>query len=765
MGALKKFWIVAIWCVLAVTAGADKIGQVTFEQLGSYKLSEDELKFNVQSRSGDEFVPKNIDADVKRLTATGSFADVVAESRHLPDGKVDVTFKLMAKPMVQEIKFVGNRKFPTSDLDQEITLRAELPLNDKNLRESANKLRRYYRDKGYNEATVTPEVKSSGKNSVTVTFRIDEHLRLKVNDVTFSGNTVFSSWDLKWALATRHSFLSRFFEIGLYNPRELELDKLRLRQKYWTKGYLDFKVEDIKVTPEAGNPEYVDVNFKLFEGKPYTVDKVTITGNRKIGTVELERRVLLHHGQIFDLDKENQTKDAIEAAYAALGYADFQCRAVRHPNFQTHLVDIDFELTEGIPYTVYDVNIKGNKVTKDKVIRRELVIQDGDPVDKNRIEVSKSRLMGMGYFEDVKTSTANAEEYGRKNVTFSVKEKRNYEFKIGGGFSDVDSLFGMVSLTNNNFDITDPERYFQGGGQRLRLAGIFGLRTYGGNIDFTEPWLFDMPLRWDLSGYWNQVTYRYWDEQRIGFRTALTKKFFDDFTSVSLGYKFEQVNVYDMDNSATALLKSERGRDWVSSPSLEITRDTRDSLTDPTSGYLVSALTSVTPKFLGSSNNYYRLESKGIYYMNFLDKALIWHNGFKIGTIASFDRDDPVPLYERYFLGGGDSIRGFPYRRISPVDNNGWNIGGQTMLLLTSEITHPIWRFIRGAVFVDAGSAWKNSYSMGFNQFNMGAGYGLRMKLPMINAPIKLDLAYPIVMNQENCPRRLQFHFNMGFTW
>ncbi len=764
MGAVKNFLFVMLIGCFSVTAWADKIGQVVFDQIGSYKFPEDMLRFNVQSKPGDEFVPKIIDEDVKRLTGTGFFADVVAESKQNA-GTVDVTFKLTAKPVVKEIVFDGNKKFPTSDLEKEITLNAEQPLNDKNLRESANKLRNFYREKGYNEATIYPVIKNAGQDTVNVTFKIDEHLRLKVNNVTFSNNTVFSSWDLKWSIATRHSFLSRFFEIGLYDPKELDLDKLRLREKYWGKGYLDFKVEDIKVTPNADDPEYVDVHFTLFEGKPYTVNNVTVKGNKKLSESELAKCIRLVKDTVYDKEKENQTKDAIESEYAIYGYADFTCKVNRYPDFQTHRVDVEFELTEGIPYTVHDVNIKGNRVTKDKVLRRELVIQPGDPVDKNRIEASKSRLMGMGYFKEVKATTSSAEEYAQKDVNFAVEEKDNYELKVGGGFSDTDSLVGMVSLTNNNFDITEPSKYFQGGGQRLRIAGMFGLTTYGGNIDFTEPWLFDIPLKLDLSGYWNNVSYKYWDEQRIGGRTALTKKFFDDFTSISLGYKFEQVNVHNMDSDASQQLKDERGRYWVSSPSLEIARDTRDSLEDPTTGYLLSSLASVTPKVLGSSNNYYRLEGKASYYMNFLDKALIWHNGGKIGTVSSFNRNEQVPLYDRYFLGGGDTIRGFPYRRISPVDDNGWNVGGQTMLLLTSEVTHPIWRFIRGAVFVDAGSAWKNSYSMGFNQFNMGAGYGLRMKLPMINAPIKLDLAYPIVMNQENCPRRLQFHFNMGFTW
>jgi len=750
---------------LAFSATAEKIGRIVFQQAGNYKFPEQMLQFNIQQHAGDTFNDKVLNDDIKRLFGTGFFSDVVAETKKVDADTVDILFQLKAKPVVKQIVFKGNQKFPTADLQKEITLEADLPLNDVKLRESSNKLRAYYRGKGYNEATIAPTVKREDAAHVSVIFNIDEKLRLKVNDVTFEGNTVFSSWDLKNSLANRYSFLSRFFDVGLFDSTQLDMDQVRLREMYWNKGYLDFKVEKVVTTPDPGNPEYVNINFKLYEGKPYKVNKVTITGTKKFTPQQLAKCIALVKGAIYDKTMEDKTKENIEFEYALLGYADYNCRVTRYPDYQTHLVDVEFQITEGIPYTVQDVNIKGNKVTKDKVIRRELAIQPGDPVDKNRIEASKNRLMGMGYFKDVKAVTVNDEEYGKKDVNISVEEKSNFEFTVGGGYSDTDSLAGTVALTNNNFDITDPDHYFQGGGERLRVAGLLGLERESGTIDFTEPWLFDMPLRFDLGGYWNQATYDVWSEQRIGAKTALTKKFYDDFTSVSLGYKFEQVNVYDMDRDASQELKDQRGRSWNSTPSLDLARDTRDSLTDPTRGYLLDAFSSITPKVLGSTHNTYRLEGKGSYYMNFLDKALIWQNGAKVGTVSSFNRNDQAPLYERYFLGGGDTIRGFPYRRISPVDGNKDNVGGQTMVLMTSEVTHPIWRFIRGAIFVDAGSVGKNSYSPGFGDFDMGAGYGFRIKLPMINAPIKLDLAYPIVNNQKGAPDRLQFHFNMGATW
>ena len=173
---------------------------------------------------------------------------------------------------------------------------------------------------------------------------------------------------------------------------------------------------------------------------------------------------------------------------------------------------------------------------------------------------------------------------------------------------------------------------------------------------------------------------------------------------------------------------------------------------------------SITPQVFGSSSSYYRMEAKGSYYISFFEKAIVAMVGAKIGTVACFDRNEDVPVFERYFMGGGDTIRGFDYRSVSPVYNRE-NIGGQTMLLLTSEISHPIWGPVRGAAFIDAGNAWRNSYSMGFSGINIGAGYGLRIKIPQLNVPVKLDIAYPCLNNQRDESSKVRIHFNVGFTF
>ncbi len=741
---------------------AATIAEVRFEQTGGATFPEEQLRYNVQAQKGQEYDPVVVNEDLKRIFNTGFFDDPTVRTERLPSGDLILTYVVKARPTVSMVTFEGNKKISDREITEQIALKADMPLNGAKIDESLRNLRKFYTEEGYHEATIIPEIRTEEDGQVVVNFKIDEKLRYRVDHVTFEGATAYSAGEMKSVLANRYNFLSWLMSVGLLSREELENDKIRLRDLFWNKGYLDFKVDDVTVTEQPDDPVYVDIHFKLFEGEPYHVGTVSIEGNEAIPTEELEELVRLKPEQVFDYQKEEATRSAIVEAYNHLGYADVNVRATRNADYDTHVVDVKFEVTDGRIYHVRKVMISGNEMTKDKVIRREMAIHDDDPLDPTMIEVSKQRLLGMGYFNKVEAYATNTDAVDAKDVHFEVEEKDAYVFGIGAEFSDVNSLAGMVSITNNNFDLFNPENYFIGGGQRLRLAGVLGFHGGGADINFTEPWLFDIPMRLDVNGFWNEAYLPDWREERLGVSTALSKKIFDDFTSWTVGYKFEHVRVSHMD---LASLRDQTGGSYVSEWSLILNRDTRDNLLNPTEGYQISAMGAISPKIMGSSENFYRLEGKGVYYNNFLDKAIIWFLAGKVGVVSGFNRDDEMPVYERYFMGGGDSIRGFPWRSVSPLDDKGHAIGGQTMFLVTAEITHPIWRFIRGAVFSDIGNSYSNAYSFGPSGINMGVGYGLRIMVPYLEMPVKLDLAYPVVYNQSSEDRSLRFHFNLGYSW
>ena len=766
--------MLSAFCCAAAVLGAAEVGSVKFVQQGNNPVPTELLRVALRLRPGMEFSTAHMDEDLKNLYKTGKISSAVSEYRTMPDGKIEITYKITPSPVISIFKIEGNKKFSTRDLQPSLLIVDGERLNSKALSQSVENLRKFYHSKGYTDVLIPPPaVVPDNQGGVIVTVRIEENLRLKVNNVTFEGNTAYSERELKSVLFNRYSlwnivpFVNDHLNQGMLDRKELETDRARLRELYYNKGFLDFKVKDVKITQSSDDPEFVDLHFILEEGKPSVVDKVTVSGSSAVKGEVLLAMSQLKNGDVYSLEKENATIKAMSALYDADGYADLVVRPVKTPDFPNQKVSIEFKVNEGRKYYVRNIDIIGNTGTKEKVIRRELAIQPGDPAASRRVDISRQRLNNMGYFSKVEAEMVNADAVNEKDLRITVEEKpERFNFRIGAGVSDISSFFGMAEISSNNFDITDPGNWFYGGGQRLRLQAIYGIDDAGFNLDFVEPWLFDLPLRYELSAFMNTSEYDEWDETRVGVRTSLQRKIFDDFTTVSLGYKFEAVRVRRVSRALKSYFKEHDldGTTLVSQVSMMLSRDTRDSIVDPTEGYYVSLFGAISPRIFGSSMDYYRLEAKGSYHYSFFDKAIVLSLSGKIGVVSGFDPHDEVPVFERYFLGGSGSVRGFEYRSIGRTVN-GKNIGGQTMMVLSAEVSHPIWGPLRGAAFIDAGDAWSNAYSMDLSSINVGAGYGLRLKLPMLPAPLRLDIAYPVIRGQRNLKSKLRIHFNVGFSF
>jgi outer membrane protein insertion porin family len=750
------------------------VDDIKFKQVGKYTYPEERLsgmlRLNIETQVKKKYDPMVVDADIKRLYKMGYFSDVTAEKIVNSDGGITVTFVIVPKARVSHIKFDGNKKFTSLELQEQISLPVDMPLNEASLQESLKKLRDYYHGKGYNDALVSTELKQNKDETLTVLFHIEENLRMLVKRVNFVGNKAIPTPTLQGAIANRSSIFSgwAFTKTGLLQRREFRNDKLRIRELYWNKGFLDLKIKSLKVDEDPKDPEYVTLTFTLFEGRPYKVGHVYVSGGNSIPTEELEKLITLKSGDMYDNRLEKRNKKVILDKYYEKGYSNAVCKIVRIPDFQTHTVDISFRITEGQQYNIKYINISGNKITKDKVIRRELSFKPGRPVNPEEIEANKSRLMGMGYFEKVNIVQVASADPTKKDLNVTVKEKNTGRVSIGAGISDFDGAMGMLEVSEKNFDITNPKKYFRGGGQRFRARGILGVDMYGFDIDFTEPWLMDRPLALNMSAYLHQRIYDDWDEARGGFKLSLSHPVFDDFTTVIVGYNLERVKIDEMSDSSPQSLKDEEGSDWISKVSLGLHRSTLDSFTNPTEGYEANIDYDLIAKALGSSEDYYRLSLKYSHYWNFLDKAFILHVGGKVGFQDTFggSSGEKVPLYDRYFLGGGNSVRGFEYRSMAPIDKATEDpLGGESMYIGTIELTHPIFKFIRGAIFVDAGNSVNGTGFKDLSDINVGAGYGLRINIPGQNVPIKLDLAYPIVNNVDGTSDKLRLHFSMGFSW
>lgn len=758
---------------------AEEISEIQIEQSGPQEnvFPTETLRFHMKSQEGQEYDEKTVSEDIKRFITSG-LVDDAESTTEIKDGKLILKFIIKPKPIIANVRLEGNKKFETNDLIKFVKIQKNTPLNEAMLSKTRDEIQKHYADNGYNDVTIMPTVTKEADGRVNVIIKIDEGLRLKINNVIFEGNTVFSSYTLRNQIANRYSFLNFVLEVGLYQESQMESDKIRLRELYWSKGYLDFEIKEQKMTEDPEDPEFVNINYVLDEGEAYTVSGTKITGSTQFLPSELEMAIKLKDGDIFNQEVERSDAERISDHYYRLGYDDVSVIAERVPDVKNHTVTIEYKITEGERHFVRGINIVGNEHTQDRVLRREIELVPGDPYDRKKLERSQKRIMGLDYIERVDAVSHHTENKELRDLEIKVEEKEFLEARIGGAISDTDSLAGMILLRHKNFDITgipgeeddllDPNSWFTGAGQTLSAAAIVGVEIMNFDIHFSEPWLFNRPYRLDVNGYYHT---RYWPnmwaEHHAGFETSVTRRlsFLDEHTDLTLGYKLEAATIFDMPANMTPMFYEDERTYTVSEPGLTLSHNTTNNRFAPTSGHEVVATASIVPRFLGSSRDYVKLDLKAMQHFSWLEEAIRAHIGGKIGSRPTFGSTGHVPLYDRYFLGGGDTLRGFPFRGVGPVDRRSVNYGGQSMILLTGEVSHPIYSVVRGAVFIDAGNAWASSAGYNLKDFNIGVGYGVRINIPGIDYPIKVDLGYPIRSTVPNLKVKPRLHFDVGFNW
>ncbi|HJO91808.1 MAG TPA: outer membrane protein assembly factor BamA [Victivallales bacterium] len=762
---LKNIFFILLLYFSFFILNALEVNKIYFDQTGALKVPVELLKYNIQLKSGRTFSQERLNRDIKQLYDTGYFSDIEAKIT-TSKNKINISFVLKNTQRIEQILIRGNKKFTTQKIMEHIRLSESDPLSAKLLQESIESIRKLYKDDGYYNVNVYSSTEKGKDGDLILTFHIQENLRLKVNRVIFEGNTVFSDWTLKETVQTSHSYLNWVFNWGLYDKTVAKQDELRLRNLYWTKGYLDFSVK-LFTQPVKDDSNYINVIFKIYQGKPYKIGKVTVSGNHVFKDEKIGKLITLKEGEYYDYKKEENIIKSITEIFDNLGYTNFKCKSDLKPDFKTHIVDIVINIKEGRAYNIRNVNISGNKITKDYVIRRELPkqIQPGEPVNNSAMKAGKSRLMAMNYFKKVDAYTTSSPIPGEKDINYEVQEKGTGHASIGAGYSQYNGLTGRLSLSESNFDITDPANFFRGGGQRVNLFLQYGTERQDASLNFVEPWLFGIPLRLDVNGFFHDRTYEYWNERHIGFQFGVAKPF-SEFNSWNLGYILDFVNVSDMsDNYSQSFRDREETGSRRGALLFGLQRDTRDSLVSPTSGYLLSFNSELATELLASSSNYYRLDGKASGYWNFFDKFLVLHLGFDIGTVQGIGDPGAVPIYQRYFLGGQPSIRGFQFRRVSPLNSNGMPTGGQSMMNITAEVLHPIYKWIKGAPFVDVGNAWEDPWHWSPN-VNVGVGYSLQITIPQISSiPFKLSLGVPVYRTNSDYSSAPQFYIDVGGDW
>ena len=423
------------------------------------------------------------------------------------------------------------------------------------------------------------------------------------------------------------------------------------------------------------------------------------------------------------------------------------------------LVDVHYKIEEGDRSYLNRVDIEGNTRTKDKVIRREVLVAPGDVFNTVRVDTTKKRLENLGYFSKVETYPEDTGVPGRKDLTILVQEKRTGSLSLGGGFSTVEQVVGTAELTQGNFDLFNWPS-FTGGGQKFRLRLSYGSVSKNFLLNVTEPYFLDRRLSLSGSLFYSESDYLSVDynQRNYGFSFEFRKPL-TSFMYAGLGYQLQNVDIYNVSSTAPIDIQLQQGTFTESKIYGSLVFDRRDNPLLTRTGQRISYSPYIAGGFLGGDTQIYGWDVEGSQYFPLKWDTILLFNG-EIATVDTWGNGDLVPLFERLYLGGANNLRGFPFREVGP-QQNGEPIGGQSMARLTIEWTFPIIEKARGALFYDSGFVNADPWKFDFSHLASDIGAGIRINLPI--GPMRLDYGYPI--ERAGYHGGGHFNFSVGYQF
>lgn len=759
---MKRLLLSLLICCTWQVATAQTVDEIIIRSTTDTAVSEQLVRSNMSLQAGAPFSPRSLSEDIKALYRTGQFQDIQVREEVQADGDLRLILEITPKQIVQEIQFVGNRNLKDKALRKRLNHLEGQLLDNSRLAEDLAELYKYYQDKGYYDVRIRQQIEPATDGGVKVVYEIDEQVHAKTRDLEIVGNEAFWDWQILWMMGTDVSLWGYVLPVGYFNPQEFREDLDKVVEAYWNEGYLDVQVTYEQTFNEDQDKTFITVYIE--EGERYDVSAVSIAGNEKLSDETVMDQVRLGAGDQWTLEMEQDDVQRITDRYYRDGFLDVRVDAIRRPDSQTHKVAITYQIEEGVASRIRNINVSGNRITKDKVIRRELQIVPGDKSDGAKLDASRSRLRQLGYFSQVDIIPLSTGDPKLKDLEIQVTEQDTGRLSLGAGFSSSSDVVGTVELAQTNFDLMNPP-WFRGGGQRMRLRSTLGTSVQEYRLTFTEPWLFDHRLRLNYDFWKSTITSnRSWEQDSIGSSIILTRPLQWHYWRQSFGYRIEFIEINDIDNDFSPEFRNfEEGDELVSALIYNMTRDHRDRQLNPTTGNILRLRSELQSEAIGSYSDLYKLRLSGAQYY-----PIIFGGSFKLeGEVAQLNpigSEDPK-VFDRLFAGGINSIRGFEEREVGPKDSRNLDpIGGRSRMLFTVEYLQPLYEeTVYAAVWSDAGNVWADEWDYTFDEINVGAGLGIRLYLPV--GAFQLDYGWPIHREDERLSSSGRFHFSLGYTF
>lgn len=716
------------------------------EVSGNRRVDTEAILQRISSVPGEPFDPDDVREDIRSIYSTGYFDDVVADLRDTPRGKV-LTFRVTEMPFIRYVRVDGNEELDSEKINSVLTLKENTVLDRALLLENTEKIKALYKEEGFFLTEVEPVVRTDELDA-TVIFKVDEGPMVRVKRITIIGNEYFSGREIRGAMNTKELGVFSFItDSGRFNEFIFQNDLAIIMSKYFDNGFIEADVTDHRVLL-SDDKKWFYITIALTEGEQYTVGEVDVRGDILTSREDLLRELDMEGGEVFNRSQMSKGIEALADVYGNQGYAYADIRPLTRVDKDTKTIDITVDIDKNELVYVERVDITGNVRTRDKVIRRELEVEEGQLFNTSDIKKSRNNLRRLGYFEDVKLSQTRGSEPDKVNVTVDVRERPTGSISVGMGYSSVDKLIGTASISQSNF---------LGTGVKLELSGTMSASSSRYVLGVTEPWLFDKPISAGFDLYNTGKEYPDFEIEKRGFSVRFGFPIYKRNTRAYLTYKLEDVNIFDVSPTASTFIKEQEGNTTESSVKVLVRHDTRDDAFFPTEGILASASVEVAGGPLGGTTSFVKYEADAAKFF-----PLPWETTFsvrgEIGYLEGYEGQNP-PIYERYFLGGINSIRGFETRSVGPRDpTTGELIGGTTKVLFNAEFLFPVMsqQNLRGVLFFDAGNAYEEQINL--KDLRYGAGAGVRWFSPM--GPLRLELGFNL--NRREGEKAQQWEFAIG---
>lgn len=684
---------------------------------GNDRIEEDAINRVIKTKPGDIYNLKSLSQDLKAIYSMGYFDDIRIEAETKPQGKT-IIFMVKEKPTLRSIRISGNIKaYDDEEIKEVLTVKSGSILNIFKIKNDVNRIEELYKEKNYHNVKVDYKIYPRKKNQADLEFIIEEGKKVRISEIQFEGNRAYSSRKLKGVMTTSEkSILSWITSAGDLVQQNLEQDVAKIRSFYHNHGYIQARVGEPQIVYKGNN---IEITIKIDEGPQFKVGKVDLAGDLILPKQKLLEKIKITDEKFYNRETLRNDILALTDLYANEGYANVDVSPRIDQDKENLIVNITYEINKGKQVYFEEIIISGNTKTRDKVIRRELRVYEQELFSAQRLKRSVRNLYRLDFFEEVKVDTAAGSSAEKKILKINVTEKSTGAFQLGAGFGNVENFFGIASIS---------ERNLFGRGQKLSLTGMLGAKTAKYTLSFTEPWLFNIPLSATIEAYnWN-YDYAQYNKDSVGGSFRLSYPLFD-YTRGAVSYIFDRARVYNIDDDAADSIKDLKGVNVKSSITPSLGYDSRDSVFNPTKGSDHGV--SVEYAGLGGDIGFIKYIAETAWYYNlFWDAVVVGHSK---GGYVDGSPNKLLPDYEKFYLGGIDSLRGFERDDLAPLDNKGNRVGGNKYIQFNFELRYPLLKDlgVLGVAFFDTGQVWGDEESVDFTDLRESAGLGIKWLSPM----------------------------------